>query len=67
MGNNLECRWTKMVEIAKEAKETLPQITTMVGADRIEKSGPVHPSRTITLCPLVEQSEDQSRYYTQYR
>jgi len=33
MGNNLECRWTQMVEMAKEVKETLAQITTMVVAE----------------------------------
>ena len=67
MGNNLERRWTKMVEMAKEAKETLAQITTMVVAERIDKSGRVHPRRRITLDYLVEQSEDQVRYSTQYR
>jgi hypothetical protein len=67
MGNNLERRWTKMVEMAKEAKETLAQITTMVVAERIDKSGRVHPWTRITLDYLVEQSEDQVRYYTQYR
>ena len=67
MGNNLERCWTKMVEMAKEAKETLAQITTMVVAERIDKSGRVHPRRRITLDYLVEQSEDQVRYYTQYR
>jgi len=56
-----------MVEMAKEAKETLAQITTMVVAERIDKSGLVHPRRRITLDYLVEQSEDQVRYYTQYR
>jgi hypothetical protein len=67
VGNNLERRWTKMVEMAKEAKETLPQITTMVVAEQIDKSGRVHPRRRITLDYLVEQSEDQVRYDIQYR
>jgi hypothetical protein len=67
MGNNLERRWPMMVEMAKEAKETLAQITTMVVAEQIDKSGRVHPQRRITLDYLVEQSEDQVRYYTQYR
>ena len=67
MGNNLECRWTKMVEMAKEAKETLAQITTMMVAEQIDKSGRVHLWRRITLDYLVEQSEDKVRYYTQYR
>jgi len=66
MGNNLERRWTKMVEMAEDAKETLEQITPMVVAERINKSGCVHPRRRITLDYLVEQSEDQVRYYTQY-
>ena len=66
MGNNLERRWTTMVEMAKEAKETLAQITTMVVAEQINKSGRVHPPRRITLDYLVEESEDQVRYYTQY-
>jgi hypothetical protein len=55
MGNNLERCWTKMVEMAKEAKETLAKITTMVVAERIDKSGRVHPRRRITLEYLVEQ------------
>jgi len=42
MGNNLERHWTKMVVTAEEAKETLAQITTMVVAERIDKSGRVH-------------------------
>ena len=67
MCNHLERRWTKMVEMAKEYQETLAQITTMVVAERIDKSGRVHPRRRITLDYLVEQSEDQVRYYTQYR
>jgi hypothetical protein len=67
MGNNQERRWTKMVEMAKEAKETLAQITAMVVAKRINKSGSVHPRRLITFDYLVEQSDDQVRYYTQYR
>ena len=67
MGNDLERRWTKMVEMAKEGKETLAQITIMVVAERIDKSRRVHPRRRITLDYLVEQSEDQVRYYTQYR
>jgi len=67
MGNNLERRWTKMVEMAKEAKETPARITTTVVAERIDKSGRVHPRRRITFDYLVEQSEDQVRYYTQYR
>jgi len=67
MGNNLERRWTKMIEMAEEAKETLAQITTMVVAEQIDKSGRVHPRRRITLDYLVEQSEDQVRYYTPYR
>jgi hypothetical protein len=66
MGNNLERRCTKMVEMAKEAKETLAQITTMVVAKRINKAGRVHPRRMVSLDYLVEQSEDQVRYYTQY-
>jgi len=33
MGNNLERRWTKMVEMAKEPKETLAQVTVMVVAE----------------------------------
>jgi len=56
-----------MVEMAKEAKETLPQITTMVVAERIDKSWRMHPRRRITLDYLVEESDDQVRYYTQYR
>ena len=67
MGNNLEHRWTKMVEMAKEARETIAQITTMVVAERINKSGRVHPRRRVTLDYVVEQSEDQVRYYTQYQ
>jgi hypothetical protein len=67
MGNNLECRWTKIVEMANEAEETLAQITTMVVAERIDQSGCVHPRRRITLEYLVEYSEDQVRYNTQYR
>jgi len=67
MGNNLERCWTKVVEMAKEAKETLAQMTTMVVAERIDKSGRVHPWRRVTLDFLVEQSEDQVGYYTQYR
>jgi hypothetical protein len=42
MGNNLERRWTTRVEMAKEAKETVLQITTMVVAEQIDKSGGVH-------------------------
>jgi len=56
-----------MVEMAKEAKETLAQITTMMVAEQIDKSGRVHLWRRITLDYLVEQSEDKVRYYTQYR
>jgi len=56
-----------MVEMAKDAKGTLAQITTMVVAERIDKSGRVHPRRKITLDFIVEQSADQVRYYTQYR
>ena len=56
-----------MVEMAKEAKETLAQITTMVVAERIDKSGCVHPRGRVTLDYLVEQSEDQVRFNTQYR
>ena len=56
-----------MVEMAKEAKETLAQITTMVVAERIDKSGHMHPLRRIILDYLVVQSEVQVRYYTQYR
>ena len=67
MGNTLERRWTKMVEMAEEANETVAQITTIVVAERIDKSGRMHPLRRITLNYLVEQSEDQVRYYTQYR
>jgi len=67
MGNNLERRWTKMVEMATEATETMAQITTMVVAERIDKSGCVHPWRRITLDYLVEQSKNHIRYYTQYR
>jgi len=55
-----------MVEMAKEANETLAQITAMVVAERINESGRVHPWRRITLDYLVEQSDDQVRYYTQY-
>jgi len=66
MGNNLERRGTKMVEMAEEAKGTLAQTTTMVVAERIDKSGCVHPRRRMTFDYLVEQSEDQVRYYTQY-
>jgi len=66
MGNNLELRWTKMVEMAKEAKATPAQITTMVVGERIDKSGRMHPPRRITLDYVVEQSEPQVRYYTQY-
>jgi hypothetical protein len=66
MGNNLERRWTMMVEMAKEAKETLAQITTMVVAERINKSGRVHPRRRIILDYLVDHSEYQFRYYTQF-
>jgi hypothetical protein len=67
MGNNLDHRWTMMVKMAKEAKETLAQITTMVVAERIYKSGRVHAWRRITLDYRVEQSEVQGTYYTQYR
>ena len=56
-----------MVEMAKESKETLAQVTTMVVAERIDISGCVHPRRRITLDYLGEQSEDQVRYDTQYR
>jgi len=66
-GNNLEHRWTKTIEMAKEAKVSLAQITTMVVAERIDKSGHVHQWRRISLDYLVEQSEDQVGYYTQYR
>ena len=44
-----------MVEIAKEAKETHAEITTMVLAERIDESGGVHPQRTVTLDYVVEQ------------
>jgi len=37
MGNNLECHWTKMVEMSKEAMETLAQVTAMVVAVPIDK------------------------------
>jgi hypothetical protein len=67
MGNNLEHCWTKMVEMAKKAKETLAQITTVVVAERIYKSGGVHPQSRVTLDYLVEQSEHQVSYYTEYR
>jgi len=56
-----------MIDRAKEAKETLAQITTMVKAERIDESGCVHPQRNVILDHLGEQSEDQIRYYTQYR
>ena len=42
MGNNLGHRWTKMVEMMKEAQETLAQITTMEVAERIDESEHVH-------------------------
>ena len=67
MRNNLERRWTKMVEMAKEAKETLAQITTMVVAERINKSGRMHPRSRVTIDHQVTQSDNQVRYYTQYR
>jgi hypothetical protein len=38
----------------------------MMVAERIDKSGRVHPQRWITLDYLVEQSEDQVRKYPQY-
>jgi len=50
-----------MVEMANEAKETLAQINTMVVAERIDKSGCMHPRRRITSDYLVEQLEDQVR------
>jgi hypothetical protein len=37
MGNNPERRWTTIIEMAKEARESLAQITTMVVAERIDK------------------------------
>jgi hypothetical protein len=33
MGNNMDLCWTKMVEMAEKAKETLVQITTMLVAE----------------------------------
>jgi hypothetical protein len=53
-------RWLKW------QKKTVAQITTMVVAERIDKSGSVNPRRRITLDYLVERSEDQVRYYTEY-
>ena len=67
MGNNLEHCWTKMVEMAGEAKKTQAQITTMVVAERIDESGCVPPQRRINADYLLEQSEDQFRHSTQYQ
>jgi len=66
MGDNLERHRGKIVEMPKEAMETPVQITTMVVAKRIDKSGRMHPWRRATLDYLVEQSEEQVTYYTQY-
>jgi len=62
MGNNLERHWIMMVQMAKEAKKILVQITTMMLAVGIDESGWVHLWRRVTLDYLVEQLEDQVRY-----
>jgi len=65
MGNNLECHWTKMVEMKKQARETLAQITTVVEEEQIDESDCVHPRITVTIHDLVEQSDVRVRYYTE--
>ena len=67
LGRNLDRRWKKMILLEANANETLRSVLTQSISARVDKSGVIHPTKSITIGYLNAQIEDQITYYRDYR
>ena len=67
LGRNLDRRWKKMMLLEAKANETLHFVFTQSIPARVDKSGVIHPAKSITIGYLNAQIEDQISYYRDYR
>jgi hypothetical protein len=67
MGDNLDRRWTKMLEMEKKSKETEQKTLDKCIPASVDREGNRHPIRLITSEYLREQANLQLEFYTNYK
>jgi phenylalanyl-tRNA synthetase alpha subunit len=67
MGDNLDRRWTKMLEMEKKSKETEQKTLEKCIPATVDREGNRHPIRLITSEYLQEQANLQFEFYTNYK
>jgi hypothetical protein len=67
MGENLDRRWKKMLEMQKQSIETERRILQRCIPAGRDREGTHHPMRLITSDYLQEQGRMQLEFYTNYK
>jgi hypothetical protein len=67
MGDNLDRRWTKMLEMEKKSKETEQKTLDKCIPANVDREGNRNPIRLITSEYLQEQANLQLEFYTNYK